>query len=828
MVKFLAVLALWLALLPGLGVAGAQPAAPKAQDALIDGECRPALVDSQRCGFVATTGSWPQVFDVARLGAGWAADGTLGAPAPGMDRALVLRTPYGFQVNPALLGPLVDANPGATWLVSNEPDSTWQDDLPPAEYARIYHDVYLFLKGRDASARVAAGGIVQPTPLRLQYLDLVLAAYRARYWHALPADLWHIHNAILNEVSCTYDPLDCWGAGIPPGIDADYGVRREIDDNDNLDIFKAQIWAFRRWLADRGYGGLPVVVSEFGVLMPEEYIDASRVKAFMSGTFYFLATATDPVLGDPLDGGRLVQRWAWFSLDVPAYDEDLAPWGFNGNLFDPATTLITDYGLHYEGLTAGLPALDYAELGLVRWQIPAVGRPLTPTETVSLPVTVRLGNSGTSPSGSFLVRLAYSGPRQGTLQAAVPDLVSSGSAELTFDLVDLLPGAYDLILTIDALDQVAEPAECDNVVLRRLVVPTHLAYLPVARQYANLLLSESSGASASSAPPSLVEEGTGALDLPALREFPLPQPDSYPAQLVLDPAGGSVWVTERDGNRVARFDPATETWDEFSISTPGSRPWGLALDGAGSLWFAESAGNKIGRLALDSGEIQEYGGLAAGSEPWGVVVADGDVWFTERAGNAIGRLDPAGGAVVEYPLKAYNSLPSGLSAAAVLGNWYLWFAQPGANLLGRMRLADISIVEVVPDTLNSAPQDVAWDGLYPWITERAANQIAAYYFGTTGAWKEVPVPTPDSEPYGITLQSRDLVWFTERAGNRLGRYQVSTGKMLEYALPTPGSQPTDIAVDAAGCAWYAAPGANRIGRLCPWAMARTYLPLVVR
>ena len=93
---------------------------------------------------------------------------------------------------------------------------------------------------------------------------------------------------------------------------------------------------------------------------------------------------------------------------------------------------------------------------------------------------------------------------------------------------------------------------------------------------------------------------------------------------------------------------------------------------------------------------------------------------------------------------------------------------------------------------------------------------------------DLPFVTPDSEPYGITLQGSDVVWFTERAGNRVGRYQVSTDRLIEYALPTPGSQPTDIAVDGAGCAWYTASAADRLGRLCPSAMGATYLPLVLR
>ena len=81
-------------------------------------------------------------------------------------------------------------------------------------------------------------------------------------------DVWNIHNAILNEVSCDYDPGNCWGAGIPPGIGADFGEVRTIDDNDNMAIFTGQILAFRQWMADNGYAGYPLIVTEYGVLMP--------------------------------------------------------------------------------------------------------------------------------------------------------------------------------------------------------------------------------------------------------------------------------------------------------------------------------------------------------------------------------------------------------------------------------------------------------------------------------------------------------------------------------------------------------------------------------
>ena len=151
---------------------------------------------------------------------------------------------------------IIAANPGAHWVIGNEPDRRkWQDDLEPAVYAHAYHDLYDQIKAADPTARIVAGSIVQPTPLRLKYLDMVLDSYRARYGQPMPVDVWNIHAFILNERSCTYFPEDCWGADVPPGIDVPEGNRYGIQDNDSLVIFKQFIVDFRRWMADRGYQG---------------------------------------------------------------------------------------------------------------------------------------------------------------------------------------------------------------------------------------------------------------------------------------------------------------------------------------------------------------------------------------------------------------------------------------------------------------------------------------------------------------------------------------------------------------------------------------------
>jgi hypothetical protein len=267
-------------------------------------------------------------YDLAALGVGWVMDWQVrSAPAlpPGVDYVQTVRMKGGVLTpDAATLTAGASANPGATWLISNEADVRWQDNVEPAPYAQLYHEAYTAIKAGDPSAVVAAGGIAQTSPLRLRYLDLALAAYQAEYGAPLPAQAWHIHNYMLRE------ERDSWGVDIPPGMPDDTGVLYGIDDSGNLAAFRAQLVDFRRWMAARGYGGQPLIISEFGIPMPEDYgFPPERVAVFLRETWRFFLTATDPALGDPDDGGRLVQRWCWFSMSYPDYP--------TGNLIDPKT-----------------------------------------------------------------------------------------------------------------------------------------------------------------------------------------------------------------------------------------------------------------------------------------------------------------------------------------------------------------------------------------------------------------------------------------------------------------------------------------------------------
>ncbi|MBN1661107.1 MAG: hypothetical protein JXA93_22120 [Anaerolineae bacterium] len=271
----------------------------------------------------------------SRLGFGWYLDWHAGPDhfhSAAVEYMPMIRLQDGIvQPSGEALLAAVDALPGALWLIGNEPDVRWQDNVTPEVYAEAYHDLYALLKARDPTCQVAIGGVSQPTPLRMRYLERILDTYQARYNAPMPVDVWNVHNFILRE------ERDSWGVDIPPGLGAQTGVLHEIADHDNLAIFRQQIVAFRQWMAEHGQQHKPLIVTEYGILMPAEYgFPADRVTDFLLRTFEFFRTATDPAFGYPADGYRLVQRWCWFSTIDDRYP--------TGNLVEAGSGELTPLG----------------------------------------------------------------------------------------------------------------------------------------------------------------------------------------------------------------------------------------------------------------------------------------------------------------------------------------------------------------------------------------------------------------------------------------------------------------------------------------------------
>jgi virginiamycin B lyase len=199
-----------------------------------------------------------------------------------------------------------------------------------------------------------------------------------------------------------------------------------------------------------------------------------------------------------------------------------------------------------------------------------------------------------------------------------------------------------------------------------------------------------------------------------------------------------------------------------AIALPaGSRPFGITRGPLGSIWFSFSADPTVARID-PHGQLTAYRAPGPGGLGW--VLADrGGVWFTELDADKIGRITPTG-TITEYPLPtmaAANGLVRG-------PDHNLYFTEQDGNAIGRLN-----------------PRN--------------------------GATEEFAIPTPASEPLGLTVGADGALWFVERTAGKVGRMTLD-GAFTEYPL-APGAVPNRIVTGPDGAVWFTELRANKLGRL---------------
>lgn len=442
-------------------------------------------------------------YDIAPFKTGWYVDWNTRILAPaqrhnGVEYVHTLRVRQdrgpnreylpSYRIRPALnfdpggLGPIVQANPGSIWLVGNEPDSTHgQDDTMADMYARAYHDAYTFIKSVDPTAKVANAAVIQPTPLRLLYMDAILASYRAQFGVPMPVDVWNMHLYIIREVK------NDWGGDYPPGIDAPIGRDYTLRDHVDINIFKSLVWDFRSWLYRNGYIDKPLIVSEWGVLMPfwflaNEGVTEEDAKNFIREAIQFMDETTDPVLGYSADNYRLIQRQALYSLDDDStFDDGYDRWGSYLLRSTPPYTP-TSIGLFYqEQIAAGRqPSVDlfpYRITG-VSPQLLSTGEPISPVITVTI---ANAGNAAPSSWPSVRFYDTTNGQRtQIGAEVFAPPITGCGTlAEVSFVWPGLTLGEHQLTVEVNPTAQIAETRRDNNQKTFAVTVYRAVTYLPL-------------------------------------------------------------------------------------------------------------------------------------------------------------------------------------------------------------------------------------------------------------------------------------------------------------------------------------------------------------
>ena len=291
-------------------------------------------------------------------------------------------------------------------------------------------------------------------------------------------------------------------------------------------------------------------------------------------------------------------------------------------------------------------------------------------------------------------------------------------------------------------------------------------------------------------------------------EYDFVAPNGMGPWSAVEDKDGMFWIPYYGrGNAVVRLDPKTGEQTPFPLGF--ARKAGIhsavpALDG--SVWFTEAALGRIGRLDPHTGQITEYqnkplpNGTRTGAHTIRVDER-GLVWTS--GGPAISMFDPKTERFEHFDLAATYGNTVGKNG----DQWFTSFRDDGP--IGRIT-KDGVLSKFYPPT-KGKPQrlQVDSDGVV-WFSERRGNKIGRFD-PKTETFKEFPLPGPEASPYAIGIDRNRTIWYSSHEQDTLGRLDPRTGEVIEYPYPHSEISMREFFLDSQGRMWYASSVNNKIG-----------------
>jgi streptogramin lyase len=321
---------------------------------------------------------------------------------------------------------------------------------------------------------------------------------------------------------------------------------------------------------------------------------------------------------------------------------------------------------------------------------------------------------------------------------------------------------------------------------------------------------------------------TGASMRYVVVDYKVPRPEAETHEMTVG-TDGFGYAGERNGGRIARLDPNTDTfseitpptgasarvrlgaishgngdtiwmadagpnhrWLEYNVVTGAFRSFDIPKDlkgrgngntirqaPNGDVWIASGGANGMAGLNPTTGKWVVYespAGKKSGKSvgPYGFSFDNkGDIWFAEYANNAVGRLDPQTGEVDDYPVPIANAIPRKVNTDAQ-GNIWVALHESGQLLMVDPNHPDQMKTFMPPEEHPGtySPSADPKSG-YIWVSLQAVDKIDRFD-PKTNTWAEFPVPYPETDIRRIEVDPKhpNRIWWTGTLSGHFGYIEV--------------------------------------------------------
>jgi len=252
---------------------------------------------------------------------------------------------------------------------------------------------------------------------------------------------------------------------------------------------------------------------------------------------------------------------------------------------------------------------------------------------------------------------------------------------------------------------------------------------------------------------------------------------------------GALWITLAIGNRLARFDPETET---FSLveTEEGWYPHTLRFDMQGRIWYTLAASNHVGVYDPESGRHEKvrlpartFGqAVTLRLMPWLMKL---NSWIDLR-----GRAAEGGGMTMPVPY-GIDVAPDGAVWASQLNEHRILRVDPES--------LDVEVVE----TPFAAPRRLRFDAEGALWIPGFSSGVLARFDPEVRDFETWELPTPGLDvPYALNVHpDTGDVWICGTNSDTLIRFEPEEERFTVYPLPTRVTYTREIVFDADGRVW---------------------------
>lgn len=185
---------------------------------------------------------------------------------------------------------------------------------------------------------------------------------------------------------------------------------------------------------------------------------------------------------------------------------------------------------------------------------------------------------------------------------------------------------------------------------------------------------------------------------------------------------GNIWITIVNKDRIVKYLPEEDEFEEIVLSGKENLPFALALDDNGKMWYTSTGSGKIGYIDPKDNHITEISTDTILQGPEALLFdKDGNLWIAEHTGLAITKFNPALETFERISVPDAEALPFGMTFDKY-GN--VWFAQHTIDSLGVYDPDNNNLIEVPIPTETSFVQFMTSDGNDNlWFVEQQSNKI---------------------------------------------------------------------------------------------------------